>query len=195
MHGQCFMEEKRLESADLADAEPPIRVVITYSNLAAGQRAMHLLADVSKALGDDIEFQPLPWSFDLLADVNWRRVAASDAINADLLILATNDARPLPPAIGGWAEKVISRKQGSAAAVVALFGPEENSDGTGSSRLEAIQTAAERAGLDLFAPAPRDALEETFAPIHQRAERVTPLLDEILHHHPVSRREQQTQAP
>ncbi len=58
------MEGKRLES-DLADAEPPIRVVIAYNDLAAGQRAMRLLADVGKALGDDIEFQPLPWSFHL----------------------------------------------------------------------------------------------------------------------------------
>ncbi len=61
------MEENRLES-DLADAEPPLRVVVAYRDLAACHRAMRLLADVGEALGDDIDFQPLPWSFDLLAD-------------------------------------------------------------------------------------------------------------------------------
>jgi hypothetical protein len=188
------MEEHRLES-DLADAEPPLRVVVAYRDIAACNRAMRLLADVGEALGDDIDFQPLPWSFDLLADVNWRRVAASDAINADLFILATSDTNPLPPAIGGWAETAISRKRGTAAAVVALFGPEGHPDGIGSSRLAAIQTAAKRAGLDFFAPAPRGELDEAIARINQGSEMVTPLLHEILQHHSVSRRDQHTEAP
>ncbi len=62
---------------------------------------------------------------------------------------------------------------------------EENPDGAGSSRLQAIQTAAQRAGLDFFAPALRPKLDEAISRIRQRAEMITPLLREILHrHHP-----------
>jgi hypothetical protein len=177
--------------ADLTDTEQALRVVIAYNDLAAGKRAMRVMADIGKGLGDEIEFQPLPWSFDLLADLDWRDVAAHEAVNADILIIATSSASPLPPAVGRWAEAVISGKRGTSAAVVALFGPEENPDEAGSSRLEAIQAAAQRAGLSFFAPAPRHELDEAIARIHQRAEMVTPLLDEILHHHhPAPRWEQ-----
>lgn len=161
-----------------------VRVVIAYHDLAAGKRAMRVLADVAKGLGDDVEFQPVPWSFDVLADVDWRSVAANDAVQADILIIATSDASPLPSAVGRWADAAINRKHGTAAAVVALFGSEENPDGAGSSRLEAIQLAAQRAGLDFFAPTSRRELDESIAIIHRRAETITPLLEGILHYHP-----------
>jgi hypothetical protein len=167
---------------DAPDLDQALRVVIAYDEIGAGRRAMDVLADVAKRLGNDIEFQPLPWSFDLLADLDWREVAASEAINADILIISTSSANPLPPAVGRWAEAAISEKQGTHAAVVALFGSEENPDGLGSSRLEAIQTAAQRAGLDFFAPTPRRDLDEAIAHVHQRAEMVSPLLDQILQH-------------
>ena len=175
------MDETNLDP-DSTDTKQALRVVIAYNDVAAGKRAMRVLADLGKGLGDDIEFQPLPWSFDLLADMDWREVAAHDACNADILIIATSSASPLPPAVGRWAEAAISQKHGTAAAVVALFGSDENPDGAGSCRLEAIQTAARPAGLDFFAPAPHHELDEAIARIHQRAEMVAPLLEEILHH-------------
>jgi hypothetical protein len=176
-----FIEETNLDP-DSGDTNQALRVVIAYNDLAAGKRAMRLLADLGKALGDEIEFQPFQWPFDLLADVDWGEEAARDAANADILIITTNSASPLPPAVGRWAEAAIRDKQGTQAAVVALFGSEENPDGVGSSRLESIQMAAQLAGLDFFAPTPRHELDEAIARVHQRAKMVTPLLDEILHH-------------
>lgn len=187
MQAQCFMDETNHLDPDSTNTGSALRVVIAYNDLAAGKRAMRVMANLGKGLGEDIDFQPLPWSFDLLADMRWGEAAARDAVNADILIIATSSTRPFPPAVRRWAEAAISRKQGTAAAVVALFGTEQNPDGVGSSRLEAIQTAAQRAGLDFFAPAPRHELDEAIACIHRRAEMVTPLLDEILHHHPASR--------
>ena len=182
MHNKLSTEETEFV-ADGTEKPRALRVVIASNDIAAGKRAMRVLGDLGKGLGDELEFQPIPWSFDFLADVDWREVAASDAANADILIIATSSANPLPPDVGGWAQAAISRKQGTLAAVVALFGPEENPDGAGSSRLEAIQTAAQRAGLDFFAPTPRHELDEAITGIHQRAEMVTPVLEEILHHH------------
>ena len=175
------MDEASLET-DLQNQNPTLRVVIAYHDLAAGKRAMRVMTDLGKTFGEDIRFEALPWSFDLLADADWRAVASSDAVRADILIIATSDAQPLPPAIGRWAEEAIRRKQGTAAAVVALFGPEGNPDGPGSARLAAIQTAAQHAGLDFFTPAPNPELNEVIARIHQRAEMVTPVLEGILHH-------------
>lgn len=171
-------------SPDPASTDPnhPLRVVIAYEDPVAGKRAMRLLAGLGQGLGRDIQFEPLPWSFDLLADVDWRSVAASDAVKADLLIIATSTARPLPPAVDQWADGVIRRKQGTSAAVIALFPPGGEPEAAGSSCTKAIEHMAQRAGLDFFAPDRRHELEETLAGIHRRAEMVTPVLDEILHH-------------
>lgn len=177
-----FMDEATFDQRSM-DVKQPLRVVIAYNDLPAGKHAMRVMVNLGKELGDDIEFQPFPWSFDLLSDVDWREVAASDAVKADMLIIATSDRDPLPPAVGRWAETAISGKRGTTAAVVALFGPEGNPDRAGSSRLQAIQTAALRAGLDFFAPAPRRELDEAMARIHQRAEMITPILQEILQQH------------
>ena len=46
-------------NAESPDRNPPLRVVIAYDDLAVGKRAMRVLADLGKGLGDDIEFQPL----------------------------------------------------------------------------------------------------------------------------------------
>ena len=181
MQTTSFTDDLHLDTD--SPAPNPLRVVIAYDDLAAGKRAMRVMTDLAKAFGDDIEFKPFPWSFDLLADLGWRAVAANDAIKADILIIATSRAGPLPLTIGRWAEDAIHRKRGTAAAVVALFGSEQNPDGAGSSRLIGIQMAARRAGLDFFAPGPGQELNETIARIHQRAEMVTPVLEEILHHH------------
>ena len=181
MQVDYLMDEMNHEVGS-TDPIPALRVVIAYNDLSAGKLAMRVMTGLGKNFGDDIQFQPLPWSFDLLADVDWRQVAACDMVKADILIIATSDSSPLPPAVGRWAEAAIHSKQGSAAAVVALFGPEENPNGAGSSRLEAIQRAALMAGLDFFAPEPRHELDEVIAGIHHRAEMVAPVIEELRHH-------------
>jgi hypothetical protein len=183
------MDETSLDT-DSTDTKSALRVVIAYSDFAAGKRAMRVLADLGKGLGDDIEFHPLPWSFDLLADIDWREVAARDAINADILIIATSSASTLPPAVERWVKTTIAQKRGTDAAVVALFGPEENSEGAGAARLEALQAVARQAGLAFFAPAPRQELDEAIERVHRRAKIHTPVLDEIFQQHPAPRWEQ-----
>jgi len=189
MQAQPFIDETD-SGLDSKDTKQLLRVVIAYHDLASGKRAMRMMTDLGKGLGDQIEFQPAPWSFDLLADVDWGEAADRDAAWADILITSMISPNPLPISVRRWAEFAISRKRGSAAAVVALFGSEEKPDGAGSSRLEAIQAAAQRAGLDFFAPAPRQELDEAITRVHQRAEMVRPLFNDILPHHSVPRREQ-----
>jgi hypothetical protein len=183
MQGARFIDEANLD-LDSATTRSHLRVVIAYRDLAASQRALRVMADLGQGLGDKMEFHPVPWSFELLADADWSDAASRDAIDADILIIASSSVEPLPPAVARWIETAISHKRGTAAAVVALFGAGENPDASGLSRLAAIQAAARRAGLDFFSPAPRQALDEALANIQRRAEMVTPLLEEILRRHP-----------
>ncbi len=151
------MAETRSDAGFRGPAEQ-LRVVIAYNEIAAGKRAMRVMTELGREAGEQLDFHPFPWSFNLLADTNWGAIASSDAVQADILIIATNSPHPLPAAVGQWAEAAIDCKQGTATAVIALFGTEENPDGAGSVRLEAIQQAARQAGLAFFAPSSPDPL-------------------------------------
>jgi hypothetical protein len=181
MQAAHFTDEASL-AADATETKPTLRVVIAYDAVAAGQRALRMVTHLAKRQGDDIEFELLPWSFDLLAEAGWQAVASNDVATSDILVLATHGPHPLPSRVGQWAEDAIRRKHGTATAVVALFGPEENPDGAGSVRLRAMQQVVREAGLDFFAPSPRHELNDTIANIHRRAELITPVIEGILRH-------------
>ena len=132
-----------------------LQVVIAYDEILAGKHALRAMASFGRGRAEDVAFHLATWSFSRLANEGWAEAAAGDAVRADILIIATSSANPLPTAVRQWTESAIRRKQGSAATVVALFGPEENPDGSGSSRLEAIRSMAHGAGLDFFAPTAR----------------------------------------
>lgn len=141
-------------AAELPDLSSPIPVFVAYRGQAAARWAMRVLGNVARALGDGSEFRPRLWPFDLLEGPDGQAGAASDAAQANLLILATDDADPLPIDVGDWVAGVLQQKQGSPTAIVALFGPEEDPEGAGSTRLEALRLAVRRAGLKFFAPEP-----------------------------------------
>lgn len=180
MQPKSFVDEASHKTVRTHASGHLLRVVIAYDAIAAGKRAMRVITRLGGELGESVEFQPLPWSFELLADTDWAKVAADDAVKADILIIATSTAHPLPSAVEHWAEATIHRKQGTWAAVVALFGTEGDLNRDGAAQLEAIRTAARRAGLDFFAPALRQEIDEAIARIHQRSEMLTPVLEEIL---------------
>lgn len=170
---------------ELAQTREALRVVIAYNDLAAARRAMGVLRDLDRGLGDAIEFQPLPWSFELLTDPDWREAALRDAISADMLIIATSASGPLPAAVQQWVEFTFTRKQGTDAAIVALFGSREDPDDINSLRVAAVRTAAQRKGLDFFAPTPRGGIGGTGQPPPQQPPTLAPLLQEVLRgHHP-----------
>src|SRR5262249_35038678 len=141
---------------------------------------MHTLAQLGRGLVDDIEFQPFPWSFDLLMDENWRDIAFRHAVQADILILATSDSAPVPTGVSQWMESILDRKQGTDCAVVALFGTDLRPAQDASSEIQALRLATHQAGLPFFAPVVRGELAETLFHLQDRAERLTPLLDEVL---------------
>jgi len=125
--------------------------------------------------------QILPWAFRLLNDEDWHGEAATDAIAADILIIAASTAPPLPLNVSRWLDPVIHRKRGSDAALVALLGVEEDSDRRDATELlDAIRQAAGRAGLDFFPASPRSRVEEIVDRIQERSETVTPVLEKIL---------------
>lgn len=157
-----------------------IRVVIAYNDVVAGTRAMGVLNKLAKRIGNEIDFVPIPWSFNLLDDVDWKAVAASDAVKADILILAVSSGGTMPSFVERWTKDVIEKKRGTTAAVVSLFDTGQMPHGTVSSHLKTIEEWVHRAGLSFYAPAVHSEMEKTVAHLDERAEKITPLLERIL---------------
>jgi hypothetical protein len=172
------------EGPDVSSGSPPskgsIRVVIAYSDIVAGTRATGVISRLASRLGNKIEFHPIPSAFNLLDDVDWRTVAASDAIKADILILAVNGGGTMPSSVKRWTKEVIRHKHGTTAAVVALFDTVENAD------RETIKEWVSEAGLTYFAPLTHVELHESVSHLDERAETITPVLEHILEEHQAS---------
>ena len=56
MQAHSFIDETNL-GPDSTDTKQALRVVIAYDDFAAGRRAVRVMADLGKGLGDEIEFQ------------------------------------------------------------------------------------------------------------------------------------------
>ena len=172
------------EGTNVSSGPPPsegsIRVVIAYNDIVAGTRAMGVISRLANQFGNQIEFHPIPWSFNLLDDVDWRSVAASDAIKADILILAVNSGSAMPSSVKRWTKGVIGQKKGTTSAVVALFDAVENPD------RETIKEWVGEAGLTYFAPLTHAELHGSVSHLDEPADTITPVLEHILEEHEAS---------
>lgn len=172
------------------DESPRLAVptFILYDQITAGRLAIQTLTNIEEESGNALEFQPFPWSSALLADEEWRGQASVDAVGADILVIAAGVANQLPSAVLRWFESIIARKQGVPAAVIVLLSHSAVSNCSVPAWLETIRHATYQAGLDFFMPINECGVDSMVAGIRHRAESITPLLDEILHHQAFPRR-------
>ena len=115
----------KLPQAGVADpipgGRPAFRVVIAYEDFAAAKRAMDACKILLPQLGSAVEFRSGMWKFDLLRNAKLNQIAASDALDADLIIVATSQNADLPVEVKKWIEMWTARKRSRAAALVALL--------------------------------------------------------------------------
>jgi hypothetical protein len=136
-------------------------VMVLYDSLAAGQRAIQLFTHLPDARSTDLEFRPLIWRFDLVADRNWCERLNEDGFCADLVIISATDRGDLPRALTNWLRTCLGRKKGTNAGVVALLGEDGHMDPSSSPRLQFLRYLVTSAGLAFFAPDPADAARST----------------------------------
>jgi hypothetical protein len=130
------------------------KVVVVYDDVPAGNHAIRVLARMFHEPEDKVALRPRLWRFDFLEDTDWLSMALADAVNADIVVISASSPRGLEPSLANWIELCMARKEGSAAAIVVLFGSPESLDGPASPRLQFVEKAARKAGLDFFAPRP-----------------------------------------
>jgi len=163
----------------------PFDLVVAYEDTSTRNRAIHLYDHLAQQLMDDYDFQCSWWKFDLLVSSPLLEQAADAAAEANMIIVALRAGNELPRAASGWLDAWAARKDSRKSALVALIGG-LGQETRGSCPLQThLQKIARQAHMDFFAH--EFDLSETGAAftregIEQRAQAVTPVLDEILHH-------------
>src|SRR5688500_15836019 len=123
-----------------------IRILIAYDTIQTGKRAEAIYERLLERLGDSFEFEQQLWRFDLLEDPVLRGLAAQDAAQADIVIVATDNDSDLPIAVQQWLESALKQHVG-AAALVALTRHHK------PPVQPYLEDVARRGGMDFFAQA------------------------------------------
>lgn len=125
-------------------------VVIAYEDFRAGKRAMDMCKPLVSLLGSEVQFRNSMWKFDILRSEKLNRIAIGDAIEADIIIVATTQPGDLPEQIKEWVESWVPEKRGQTAALLALMDFPPPEDGVPSLSYNYLEKAAANAGIDFL---------------------------------------------
>jgi len=135
----------------------------------------------------DVEFDFSWWRFDFLLDSALAGDAVRLAARSELILLAAHAGRELPPPVKNWIESWLPIREQGFGVLVAMIGTEADRLRGLSPIHVYLREAAQRANMDYLPQvidAPLGKLDTSIETIANRAEKVTSLLDDILHRPP-----------
>lgn len=126
-------------------------VVVAYEDFSTGNNALSIVNRLFPGWGQSPSFSTQNvWKFDLLEIAKFRDMAATEAAEADMVVISTHDPKSLPTAVKRWMELwTDKRRENSGALVVLIDGVKE--PGVWDLWAESyLQMCAARAGMDIF---------------------------------------------
>jgi len=158
--------------------------LVAYEDATTRDRAMGICDRIVQKFWKDVGFDFSWWRFDFLRDSDIIQAAAQAAARADLIFISAHATRELPSAVQTWIETWLRRRESKRGVLAALIGTEEDTLRGLTPIHVYLREAAQRANMDYLPQsmdAPLDKLDGSFETITSRAEKVTSLLDNILH--------------
>lgn len=141
-----------------AEFTPTFNVVIAYEDFEAGKQAMTTYDFLARHLGSECRCFNQMWKFEVLGIPKLREMAASDAMSADMLIIACGKSKELPAAVKQWLEETI--KGGiHAFGVVFLYSKLNDTGGDQLGAAEFLAQFARRGAMEFFAQSYRPPVE------------------------------------
>ena len=175
------VSDSLVEKGDLFSA------VVLYEDVATRQRAMQICDRLVQKFWADVEFDFSWWRFDFLLDSALAGDAVRLAARSELILLAAHAGRELPPPVKNWIESWLPIREQGFGVLVAMIGTEADRLRGLSPIHVYLREAAQRANMDYLPQvidAPLGKLDTSIETITKRAEKVTSLLDDILHRPP-----------
>lgn len=140
----------RLDSADMAEACPALKVVGVYADLPAHVLAKNVLRNVARNSSAVCKLDTVWWSFDTLASADVREAAARAAAEADMIWCSTHACEALPEKVRAWVDAWSEFKTESDAALVALLRCPSNYKVEQSPSRAYLSQVAQAVGMELF---------------------------------------------
>lgn len=159
--------------------------VIAYEDATTRDRAMQVCERLVQRFWKDMEFDFKWWRFDFLRDAGFARQAARQAAGSDLIVFSAHAGRELPGIVEKWIETWLPWRGRRDGVLVAMIGTAEDQL-RGLIPIQVyLRQVAQRANMDYLSQAVGASVNElntSIETITRRAEKVTSLLDGILHH-------------
>jgi len=174
-------------SSPMVKKEDSFSAVVLYEDHATRDRAMEVCDRLVHKFWADVEFEFNWWRFDFLND----SVLASEAVRltarSELILLAAHAGRELPPPVKSWIAGWLPLRESGFGVLVAMIGTEADQLKGLSPIHVYLRQAAQQANMDYLPQVidgPLGTFEASIETISKRAEKVTTLLDNILHRPP-----------
>ena len=127
-----------------------LHVVMACEDSAATRQAEQLCGSLAIQLEGGFEFEVQAWTFDELADLHLRTIAARHAAMADIIVVACQGAHALPGSVNAWLELWVGRNA-NPCALVMFSDPKGSATPPREETRRLLQQAAERGRMDFFA--------------------------------------------
>jgi hypothetical protein len=160
-------------------------VLVIYQNAEAREQSVKFCDHLIERFWSRYEFDATWWSFDALEDLRSAREASAKACEADLIVFATQPSREISAVVKQWVESWIGQRGDREGALVGLMDPGVGITGLLADKFVYLRNVAHRAGMDYLTQIPQDisrAIPDSIDSYSERADQVTSVLDEILHH-------------
>jgi hypothetical protein len=166
----------------LNPAAASLNVLVVYEDVCSGIETKDLCDRLARKLEPPGELKASFWSLAALEFPDLAQMAADEAIQADLLIIAVNGSGWLRPSIKIWFSQWARRTANHAGAMVAQLRGILGTDSDLSPAYECLKKIAESAGVDFFSEVvelTRENPDRVVESIHPRACMALPLLDAL----------------
>lgn len=129
-----------------------LKFVLAYEDYVTGTRARMALDKVIRGLGDRFAFIRNTWKFTVLDLPYLRDIAAGEAAEADMIVIAAYEGRDLPPAVHSWIDSWVSRRNGEGGCLLALLIDYEDQlqSAASSSVCDYLRGVAAKANMDFL---------------------------------------------
>lgn len=125
------------------------QTLVLYEDFAAGRCATDTCNLLMARLGDEFELQCSMWKFDVLRNPKLSKIAALEATEADVIIVATHGSSPLPAELTAWVEAWLPARGNHPAALIAVVDSAfQRKDRSATS--EYLQSVAAAAKMDFL---------------------------------------------
>ena len=159
------------------------KVVVIFENDRARNDAVRFSDSLVERFWSKYDFEIGWWSYESLAEPQGARHAAEAVREADLVIFAASKEGSMPAELREWIESWAEQRGEREGALIDLIA----SDPECGEKHFYLREVAHRARMDYLTQIPQHIprfIAESIEAYNDRAERVTSVLDEILHHHP-----------